>query len=388
MALEPEKFYEAANLKDNPFRSNPIHEYDPRMDTWVGYEKQKNQFVKFMTRTRADQVGNTNFIMIYGGFGTGKSHALLWGTNHVSKSNAAEFNSLAYFVPTLKKDKGKLTFAGAFKEDLVAKTSLVKDVKEFREFLKIQIVRYRQQEKIGSDITEEKLVEKIIPSVELYNFAREILGAENEEQIKDLLVPRGFNDYQAMTTFTRLVNLFVYEFKLDAGAERFKKAVFLMVDELDDLGRCTDKEANEVNDLLRHIYDNCPNCFGLIIALSAEVAELTAYFADYILSRINRHIVFELLDKDDAVTFVKEILDSNRISQGKDVEFFPFTEEAINAIASQLTEITPRKVVNVMQQVLEEVRLSGFDPQKNPIGLKELDDADIIEEILGDGGIG
>jgi len=66
MAHSPEQFYKACNLTGNPFRSNATHASDPRMDIWVGYERQRNQLVKFLERARADQVGNANFVMLFG----------------------------------------------------------------------------------------------------------------------------------------------------------------------------------------------------------------------------------------------------------------------------------------------------------------------------------
>ena len=94
----------------------------------------------------------------------------------------------------------------------------------------------------------------------------------------------------------------------DTESRRFKKGTYLFIDELDDLERASVKEAREVNHILRHIYDNCPNCFCMIIALSAEISQLAVLFFDYVLSRIHRQIELVVLDKDDAVAFVKEIL--------------------------------------------------------------------------------
>jgi len=54
--------------------------------------------------------------------------------------------------------------------------------------------------------------------------------------------------------------------------------------------------------------------------------------------------------------------------------------------ASQLTEITPRKIVTTMQQVIEEVRLAGHDPAEGPVSIEFLDENEIIEEVLGEGG--
>lgn len=386
-AIAAEEFYKACNLRGNPFRSNPAHSSDPRTEIWVGYEKQQQQLVRFLERTRADQVGNANFVMVYGNYGTGKSHALLWAQNHILKTEKVEFDSVCYFVPTLKKDKGKLTFAGAFIDDLLAKSTLLADVQSYRNFLGPCIFQYRKENNIPLDVNEETIIERMIPAVELSNFAKDIFRVDGAPAIRSLLAPRGLTDYQAVTTFTRLANLFVTEIPLDGGSQRFKKAVYLFVDELDDLLRAPVKDTREVNDMLRHLYDSCPNAFCLVIALSAQSAEFTAIFEDFVLTRIQRRIELPLLDKADAVEFVRSVLDNSRVDEDGPRDFYPFDKSAVDAVASQLVEITPRKVVNTMQQVLEEVRLSGIDPRTTLITISELDTANILEEVLGEGGI-
>jgi len=135
MVMEPKAYYGRANLRDNPFRSNPNFAADPRTSIWVGYEKQKNQLNKYLNRSLADQVGNANFLMFYGNYGTGKSHALLWAQNRILYEEKDTFNAVCYFIPTLRKDKGALTFAGAFRDDIVAKSNLLADVQAFHNFL-------------------------------------------------------------------------------------------------------------------------------------------------------------------------------------------------------------------------------------------------------------
>ncbi|QIK78379.1 hypothetical protein G7077_05120 [Sphingomonas piscis] len=386
--LSPEAFYSACNLTGNPFRSNPTHASDPRINIWVGYEKQQQQLLKFLTRTRADQVGNANFVMLYGGYGTGKSHALLWAQNYVLNREEDDFDAVCYFVPTLKKAKGQLTFAGAFQDDIVAKSRLIADIQAYRTFLGGCINQYRIENKVSHDVRDESIVEKLIGSVDLSNFAREILSCgDSEEKIRKLVSPSSLSDYQAVVTFTRLVNLFVHEIIIGQHKNRFKKAAYLFIDELDDLLRTTTKEARLVNDNLRHIYDSCPNSFCVVIALSAEVAEFTTIFEDYILSRIQKRVELHLLDKTDASIFINAIMDNSRVDPSGPKGAFPFEPQAVDAIVSQLVEITPRKVVNMMQQVIEEVRLSGFDPTKGPISLNDLDNADVLSEVLGEGGI-
>ena len=388
MVMQPREYYEKANLKDNPFRSNPNFAADPRAGIWVGYKKQKRQLNKYLYRSLADQVGNANFIMLYGDYGTGKSHALLWAQNRILHNEKATFESVCYFIPTLRKNKGKLTFAGAFLDDIVAKSDLMADVQTYRTFLNKCISDCRTAHGHDHTIPDEKIIETLIPPVELNTFAKEIYHCQKEEDYFELIAPKTLTDYQAMMTFTRLVNLFVDEMEVSSiNKRRFKKGAYLFIDELDDLERASAKEAREVNDILRHIHDNCPNCFCMVIALSAEISQLAVLFFDYILNRIQRQIELAKLDKDDAVEFVREILACGRIDSDGESDFFPFEEDAINTIASQLTEITPRKIVTTMQQVIEEVRLAGHDPADGRVSVEFLDENEIIEEVLGEGGV-
>ena len=388
MVMQAGEYYTKANLKDNPFRSTPNFAADPRASIWVGYEKQKKQMDKYLKRSLADQVGNTNFLMLRGTYGTGKSHALLWAQNRILHTERHAFDSVCYFIPTLRKDKGKLTFAGAFFDDIVAKSDLMANVQAYHNFLTESISLCRSAHGYDHTIPAEKIIELLIPPVELNNFAKEIYHCQQEGDFLKLITPKTLTDYQAMIIFTRLVNLFVHNMEINhSDKRRFKKGAYLFIDELDDLDRASVKEAREVNDILRHIYDNCPNCFCMVIALSAEISQLAALFFDYILSRIQRQIELVVLDRDDSVNFVREILNSNRVDQDGECDFFPFERAAIETIASQLTEITPRKIISTMQQAIEEVRLAGHDPAEGPVSVVFLDDHEIVEEVLGEGGV-
>ncbi|GKS89889.1 hypothetical protein [Acidovorax sp. SUPP2539] len=378
--MTPEEFYAACKLAGNPFRSNAVTDDDPRVKIWVGYDRQKSQLEKILDRVRADKVGLTNFILLYGAFGTGKSHALLWARHRVRELDAG----IAYFVPTLKKDKGKLSFASAFSEDLIARGTLLVDLMEFKTFCETRILETKQ--KHSQQITSEVAIEELIKSRELAEFVKGLMHCENELGVKTYLTREKLSDYQAVMLFSKIVNLFVQEFPSPQGNKRFRQAVYLLIDELDDLQRQPPKETLETNDILRHLYDACPNCFGLVCALSAEVTTLTNSFTDYVLSRVTRQIHFDLLDRTLAIDFVKAILVNNR-PQGvaPSSEYFPFDEEAVTAIMSQLREITPRKIVNTMQQVIEECRISEANPNAGPITSNVLDELEVFDAVFGDG---
>jgi len=383
MPVDNATFYKACNLSGNPFRSNATFDDDPRLAIWAGQVREREQLQKFLLRSRAEQVGNTNLTLLYGAYGTGKSHALLWGIHWLRRREEGGKSS-AYYIPTLKKDKGKLTFAGAFQDDLIAKTGLVEDALHYRTFLQRCVNQYTGENDVGATASNDEIIERLLPAAELYNFAKDLFRHETEEAMQTFLAPRGQTDYQAMITFTRLANLLVYEMRFKDEVKRFRQSVHLMIDELDVLLQASTKEVLEVNDLIRHLYDLCPNCFGLVLAVSAEQEILPSIFTEYVLTRVSRQIEFKPFDRAAAVDFATHVMDDSRDdpTDGARKGAFPFTLEALEAVLGQLTFRTPRKVVNVMQQLIEEARLAELDPSQSAITVGQLDASGITEEVI------
>jgi hypothetical protein len=382
--IEHDVFYSASNLNGNPFRSNATFDDDPRLEVWAGYDREQNALQKFLIRSRAEQVGNANFLILYGEYGTGKSHALLWAS-HWIRHYGGDKKSSAYLIPTLKKDKGRLTFAGALNDDIIAKTTFLDDVLAYKQFLERSLIRYIQEKELGTEAKNIDQIEKVIPPVELHAFAKQIFRCDSVEEIRRVVSPPGVTDYQAMTNFAKVVNLFVYEIRFRDGIDRFRQSVYLLIDELDVLRSASSKEVLEVNDLLRHIYDSCPNSFGLVVAMSVAQEVIPTVLTEYVLGRVNRQIEFPVLDRDSAVAFAVNIMDQMRSSPEDRSKRgpFPFTQDALDALIGQLTFRTPRKVVNTMQQVIEEARIAGLNPRDGPIDVQKLDDAGILEEVIG-----
>lgn len=377
------EYYAAANLKTNPFRSQATFEDDPRLAVWAGQERERVMLQKFLERSRAEKVGNTNGLMLYGPYGTGKSHALLWSM-HWLRSLTNGGQSVAYYIPTLKKDRGKLSFAVALRDDLVARTTFVEDVLEYRQWLGRAITQHIGEQGLPAGTSDDSVIEHLISPVELHNFARELYRTP-VDKLRDFLADDR-TDYQAMLLFTRMVNLFVHELRFKDSVSRFRQSVYLMIDELDVLVSASAKEVIEVNELIRHLYDMCPNCFGLVLALSAEQELLPTVFTEYVLSRIGRQIAFSVLDRQAAVDFAIEIMNAPAMRVATDAPdklgSFPFTKEALEAVLGSVSFRTPRKIVNVVQQLIEEARLADLDPAAGPITVEQLDQSAILDELL------
>lgn len=383
MAIEHNIFYQASNLKDNPFRALPVQDVDPRMGVWVGYTKEKDTLVKYIERTRNDMVGNVNFLLLYGDLGTGKSHSMLWSKHYIQTT--ADFNSLAFYVPTLKKDNGRLTFAGALKHDIVDKTNLLDELIGFKHFLEQRIAKYKEVNGRPDAMSKDDCLKEIIPSYDLFTFAKLILHCETVDQVRSIVLPDKMSDYQATIIFANIVNLVTYKFNTQASSISYKKAVYLFIDEIDLLAEAPAKEQREMNELFRHLYDYCPSAFCLVLSFTATAAEIPILFAPYVISRLTRQIILNPMSPAEAKGFIKEILDSERRNYDGLTGYYPFEESAIDLIVGNLVTITPRKIINTMQQTIEEIRLLDFMPSRdNLITRNYLDGTDIIVDILGD----
>ncbi|MBB5885549.1 MULTISPECIES: hypothetical protein [unclassified Xanthomonas] len=379
--MTPKEYYASCNLIDNPFRPSAIGVDDPRAGIWVGYDKQQAALERLLKRVRADQVGLTSFVLLYGTWGTGKSHALLWSRDWVKKTSSG----VAYYLPTLKRDKGKLALNLALKEDVVESGQLPEDLHNYYAWLSKKILEVTVAH---PGIQPDDAINRLFQIPDQRALAQSIYQTGGKtEQLAAFLVKHLGSDHEAVTLFSKIVNLLILEIG-ESDKERFTQAVYLFVDELDDLSRQPAKDSLQTNDTLRHLYDACPNAFGLIIGASAELNTLQHLFTEYVLSRMTRKIEFSFLDQNAAKTFIRDVLDlkSNRVDLGAAEKrgYFPLTEDAVAEIVSHLRQITPRDVVNTMQQVLEEMRLAEVDVGAGPMDSAVMDDNGILDFILDD----
>lgn len=378
--MTPKEYYAHCNLLDNPFRPSAIGVDDPRAGIWINYDKQQTALERLLKRVRADQVGLTSFVLLYGTWGTGKSHALLWGRHWVRQNSSG----VAYYIPTLKRDKGKLALHLALKEDVVESGLLPGDLRAYYAWLTKKVLQVTVAQ---PGIQPNDAIDSLFAVPDLRALASAIYHTGGDEgQLAQYLKNHLTSDHEAVTMFAKIVNLFVLEIGPDDQKERFTPAVYLFIDELDDLSRQPAKDSLQTNDTIRHLYDACPNSFGLIVGASAELNTLQHLFTEYVLSRMTRKIEFSFLDQNAAKIFIRDVLDleENRVDKADATKrgYFPMTEEAVAEVVSHLRQITPRDVVNTMQQVLEEMRLAEVDLSGGPMDSSVMEEKGILDFIL------
>lgn len=376
--LNPKAFYLASNLKGNPFRQNPALATDPRAGIWVGYQSERRQFMSMLVQCRADQIGASNLILLYGDLGAGKTHALLWARHQILIEKKQVFDSVVYNIGSLRNDD-KITFAATYERDIVNKSELLDDVQGFRQFLDEICIEYRKHN--GATLDKEAILDQLIPSRELSSLAKQIVHADTPAAIRDIMLPAKAGEFGTVGRFSALINLFVLDIDVNGVEKSWKKAAYLLVDELNLLVDSSAKEQRMANEIVRNLYDACPNRVGFVLAFTASVAQVSLLFDEWVISRVSRQIIMQTLPQQEAKDFIAGILESDRATLPEPDAYRPFDEGAVDSIVSQMSSITPRRIMKVMYRVLEHARTCGHDPTTGPITSTFLDDNGITDEI-------
>src|SRR5579863_8286676 len=106
---------EIARLRRNPFTLVA----DANTDVWADYEVVRKALLDVITSCRTDQVGLSEFVVLHGEIGTGKSHALRYLTNYITIKKASEFRSSCVYLESTKLAK-KTDFLAVYRRVIEA----------------------------------------------------------------------------------------------------------------------------------------------------------------------------------------------------------------------------------------------------------------------------
>ena len=140
------------------------------------------------------------------------------------------------------------------------------------------------------------------------------------------------------------------------------------------------------NDVIRHIYDKCTENFCMVLAFTATAAELTTLFSPPVMDRADTRINLQNMDQQETIDFISTIINKHRVEETTSDNLFPFNEEAMQEITSQLTSIKPRKIINNMQSLIESVRLSDHPiSPDSPINLDVINNLSLLDQLNDNG---
>lgn len=323
--LNPSDF----GLQSNPFPSMPSAE----VEIWAGLPETKKHLEDVVVTVQPDDVGASEFVVIHGNYGAGKSHAMRYFTHRINKLG----KNKAIYLSEIRSGKG-LSFSvlcGRIRDQLdedETKKRIVETVK-------------RSIEERPPKAIEEKIPH---PDREMVRFFC------REEEIPEL----GKDDYSATKDLGVLFR--VITSSIDGDEPAFG-AIYLFLDEVECVMEEKALQQIAFFNALRSLLNEVTEHFALVLSFSTPTAMLEAVVPEALQQRMTRqYIECQELDTEEAKKFVQEYLSFVRPDNFSPPQpFYPFSEAAINTIFEREPTLVPRTILRHLRRVWERAARHG-----------------------------
>jgi len=386
-----DKTLELAKFTDQPFRLLP----GEKVTIWAGYHEIREQLLEIVKSPRVDRVGLYEFAIIHGALGTGKSHALRFLKYLINEERGEEFNSIVCYVERLRVEANTDFLAlyraimRLLKDDMKKVGEVVekiadKQVDEAWEAASADVTKLMKRQDFR-DRTLPTIYSRLSPTYpalpRLLSAAYQgdevattiLLGGKPKTAISkyglDNLID---TEYEALRCLAAFINLCT---KTDNDATYLPlfKCFYLFIDEVERLRDFPTRNVQSINQGIRDLVGACPEHFCLLLGASEEAAGIEAYIEDDVMTRLSRELMeIPELDVEQAVNFIKEVMQQYRQPDAKVPETHPFTDDALREIALQVTQRTPRNLFRACQTVLRKAVLTGSLETKGVIDVADV----------------
>ena len=332
-------------LQKNPFSILPNAE----VEHWAGLPETKKALADVVSIVRPDDVGASEFVVLHGDWGAGKSHALRYFTHYINKNDRGK----AIYLSEIMIGAG-LSFSALcprILDQLKGETTnrLVKTIKN-----SVDSCTTQMREESGYNVTPDTMIEEKISQED-----REMVKSlYNSGQASNL----GVDDYSATKVLASLFR--VMTLPIGDNPPAFH-AVYLFLDEMENI--FDDKAAKQIAffSALRSLINGVTEHFALVLSFTAHAAMLEAAVPEHLKERMTRpYIKCEQLEADGAKKFVKEYLGFVQEDGFSPPQpFYPFSEAAIDTIFEREATLVPRRILMHLRRVWERsVRNENLQP--------------------------
>ena len=365
----------AFELRADPFPIVP----DGPVHNWAGREALREDLIDLISGVRARDIGVTEFAVIHGEYGSGKSHALRYLKTLVDE-NTEEFRSLAIYLER-PRVATRFNFLELYK--YIVRSVGREKLKDICVQVKALIDRTVQelaetaQAAVGGRVTDTSSF--VEPAIErIPNQDRSMVrllrrGADDGAKVFEFLIGQEKcdgeeydgkidSDFLAAKVLSDLFRVITAEIRTD---ERVMESVYLFLDEGELLIDAKATESELVFSGLRELINGMPYRFGLLISFSAATALIEAIMSQHLLKRMTQpYIEVPMLEEGNAKEFLRVQLDYFRTEGSAYMgTFYPFEEEAVDFVIENTTELTPRNLFIDCKRVLERaVRRFDLEP--------------------------
>jgi hypothetical protein len=355
--------FEDFELRQDPFPIAP----ESSVENWAGDHELRDDLVDIVKGVRARDIGVSEFVIIHGEFGAGKSHALRYLKTKITE-DPNEYNALAiylerprvanklnfellsrYIVQQIGRDRiaAYCVKISAILDELVQEIAESKDMAATRDKSSLYEIAYERFRESDRGMIR-LLVSGTQPGSRVFEF---LSGAEKAE-VSGTYESKIDSDFMAAKVLADFFRILTTELK----PGRFvQEAVYLFIDECEMLLEAKSSESELVFAGLREVINGIPYRFCLMMSFTAATALIEAIMHNHLLKRLTRsYFEIPMLDDDLARSFLRSQLDFFRPEgSNKKGSFYPFSEEAIDAIIEHEVGLTPRSLFIDCKRVFE-----------------------------------
>lgn len=359
-------------LTKDPFTIAP----DGPVENWAGRAELKEDLIDLMLGVRANDIGSTEFLVLYGELGAGKSHALRYLKTRI-ENDTGDFRSLCVYLER-PRVSAKLNFLELYKYIIaeIGQEQIGKIFGHVESDISKETRRLAEEAGYGEEDDKSTFERRAIS-----------LARANDQKMLQLL-KRGASDESNVYKYLlggAICNGPEYDGKIDSdfmaskvladflrtitstiGSERpIYESVYIFVDECEILFDAKPTESDPVFSGFRELINGVPYGLGLILSFSAATALIEAYMPQHLLKRMTHDFIeVPMLEDDQAVEFLKEQMSAYRPEDSEYMDtLYPFSREAIEFLVENQTTLTPRNLFMACRRVLERsVRRFGLQP--------------------------
>lgn len=369
----------AAGLRKNPFSLLP----DEGIEVWAGRDRLKSRLLDVVNSVRNDHVGLSEFVILHGPYGAGKSHALRYLQSLISNREKAQFQSPAVYLPNVRTAE-KVSFLDVYcaiiprvgRSELVGMaTAVIEAVKRRHDDLYRSLNADELRERGADERTWRRAKQEVLGQYADRFDLLDSLGRNEDDawfyiscadtkvgptQLTKLGVPGALSSgFDAAVALGMLINVGCRT-PLTDGRPHWK-AFYLLVDEFERLLDLQSGSVLMINAGFRDLLNQCPENFCLMFAFSGEAADVQTVVEQGLFDRLTRSPPFSLttLDTDEAVGFIRDVIAFYRGATPPPTPWHPFTEEGIRHIVEETTDKTPRKLFRACRIVLDKAATAG-----------------------------
>ncbi|HTE23652.1 hypothetical protein [Flavitalea sp.] len=355
--------FENYKLTNNPFRISPSNTAEELV--WIGMDKLKeklNQRIQSSIATSPSRI-----VINWGRYGSGKTHAANYytKTNFIHDNFGKKTKNIKVNLPRSTKDPvqsflrslmGQLNFENIVEDFGLVKTEFKAEAPRIIEANTTDsIIGLFLKKFLGVDGVQNSLFPEIGFENSKDALRDYLYGDITKATLKKLNLPLGLEDDE------QIVNLLSGIFNTITHQKKIYSAVFLWIDEFEDIESLPKITQDRFTTFLRQLIDKTPNNLTIFLNFTLKgfdaFEDLSIILGEALASRAKIHIDFDEPNEEESLIYIRNLLNHPNFRKPEFINdndlYYPYQEASIKFIISNIGRKSLRKINETLSLILE-----------------------------------